>query len=114
MSDYWFPFTPERGEAFRLERALLLDAGSLGKSIDEIDQPRGEILDPPDSQLPVDEDTYQLYDEEVTRSGRTVTRGYQFTRWIDGAGYLWSSRESAVGDTQLASGLAFDLLEERP
>jgi len=114
VSDYWFPFTPERGEAFRLERALLLDAGSLGKSIDEIDQPRGEILDPPDSQLPVDEDTYQLYDEEVTRSGRTVTRGYQFTRWIDGAGYLWSSRESAVGDTQLASGLAFDLLEERP
>lgn len=114
VADYWFPFTPVRDETFRLERALLLDADSLGKSIDEIARPRGEILDPPASRLPAGEDTYRLYDEEVTRSGRTVTRGYQFTRWIDGTGHLWSTRESGVGDTQLASGLAFDVLEERP
>jgi hypothetical protein len=111
VADYWFPFTPESGEGFRLERALLLDADSLGKSIDELARPQGKILNPPKRQLPADEETYQLYDEEVTRSGRTVTRGYEFTRWIDGAGYLWSSRESGVGDTQLASGLAFDLLD---
>lgn len=113
VADYWFPFTAERDEAFRLERALLLDADSLGLPPEELPRPRGEILDPPDSQLPADEETYRLYDEEVPRSGRTVTRQYQFARWTDGRGYLWSSRESGVGDTQLASGLLFDILEER-
>jgi len=113
VPDYWFPFTVEREEEYRLERALLLDADSLGLPIEQLPRPLGEILDPPDAQLPAGEDTYQLYDEEVTRSGRTVTRRYQFARWVDGSGYLWSSRESRLGDSQLDSGLQFDVLEER-
>jgi hypothetical protein len=113
VPDYWFPFTVERGEEYRLKQSLLLDADSLGLPIEELSHPLGEILDPPDEYLPPDEDAYQLYDEEVTRSGQTVTRQYQFARWLDGSAYLWSSRQSVPGDTQLSSGLRFDLLDER-
>jgi hypothetical protein len=113
IPEYWFPFTAERDDDYRLERALLLDADSLGLPVEKLPRPLGEILDPQREQLPADEDTYQLYDEEISRSGRTVTRRYQFARWLDGSGYLWSSRESRPGDSQLDSGLAFDIIEER-
>jgi hypothetical protein len=113
VPDYWFPFTVKRESDYRLKQALLLDADSLGHDIDQLATPRGEILDPPAEHLPEGEDVYRLYDEEVTRSGRTVTRQYQFARWLDGSAYLWSNRESHTGDTQLDSGLRFDLLDER-
>jgi hypothetical protein len=113
VPDYWFPFTPEQGWNFKLERALLLDASTLGLDVEEIPRPLGEILRPEDELLPPGEDTYQIYDEEVTRSGREVTRRYQHARWTDGASHLWSSRESRVADTQLSSGLRFDILDKR-
>ena len=113
VPDYWFPFTVERGQEYRLRQSLLLDADSLGLPVEEIPRPLGEILNPPDDYLPAGEEVYQLYDEEVTRSGQTVTRQYEFARWLDGSSYLWSSRESRPGDTQLDSGLRFDILDER-
>jgi len=113
VPDYWFPFTPEQGWTATLERALLLDASTLGLPVESLPRPRGEILRPEADLLPADQDTYQIHDEEVTRSGREVTRQYQFARWVDGASHLWCSRESRVADTQLASGLAFDILEEQ-
>jgi len=113
VPDYWFPFTVEREQEHRLKQSLLLDADTLGLDVEEIPRPLGEILDPPEEELPADEEVYQLYDEEVTRSGRTVQRRYQFARWLDGSAYLWSSRESRPGDTQLDSGLRFDILDER-
>lgn len=113
VPDYWFPFTVEKGEEYRLTQSLLLDADSLSLSEGELPTPLGEILDPPKSQLPAGEDIYQLYEEEVPRSGQTVTRHYQFARWMDGSSYLWSSRRSRPGDTQLDSGLRFDILDER-
>jgi len=113
VPDYWFPFTPEQGWDFKLERALLLDASTLGLDVEEIPRPLGEILQPEDELLPPGEDTYMIHDEEITRSGREVTRRYQHARWTDGASHLWSSRESRIGDTQLSSGLRFDILDER-
>ena len=114
VPEYWFPFTPEReGEEDRLERALLLDAESLGLPLESIPRPQGEILRPENKLLPPGEDTYRIYDEEITRSGREVTRRYQYARWTDGASHLWSSRESRIDDTQLESGLRFDILDER-
>ena len=113
VPDYWFPFTPEQGWNFKLERALLLDASTLGLDIEEIPRPLGEILQPEDELLPPGEDTYMVHDEEITRSGREITRHYQHARWTDGASHLWSSRQSRVGDTQLSSGLRFDVLDER-
>ena len=113
VPEYWFPFTVESEAEYRLKQSLLLDADSLALDREEIPKPLGEILTPGDTQLPVDEDAYQLYDEEITRSGRTVQRQYEFARWLDGSAYLWSSRKSRPGDTQLDSGLRFDILDER-
>jgi hypothetical protein len=114
VPEYWYPFTVEREpDAYRLNRSLLLDASTLELEPEELPTPLGQILDPPDEQLPADEQQYQLYDEEVTRSGRTVTRQYEFARWLDGSAYLWSSRTSRLGDTQLDSSLRVDILEER-
>ena len=110
MPDYWFPFTPEQGWQFELERALLLDADSLGLPIPQLPKPRGRILEPAEPSL--DGETYEIYDEEVTRNGRAVTRHYQFARWTDGAGHLWSTRRSRPADLQASSGLRFDILDE--
>jgi len=110
VPDYWFPFTPEQGWQFELERALLLDADSLGLPIPQLPKPRGRILEPAEPSL--DGETYEIYDEEVTRNGRAVTRHYQFTRWTDGAGHLWSTRRSRPADLQASSGLRFDILDE--
>jgi hypothetical protein len=52
-------------------------------------------------------------DEEIPKSGREVVRRYRFARGTDGKGYLWSGRQSRIGDTQLESGLRFDILENR-
>jgi hypothetical protein len=114
VPEYWYPFTVEREpDGYRLKRSLLLDANTLELSPEDVPKPLGQILDPPDDQLPADEQQYQLYDEEVTRNGRTVTRQYEFARWLDGSAYLWSSKTSRLGDTQLNSGLRFDILDER-
>jgi hypothetical protein len=111
VPDYWFPFTPQQGWAFTLERALMLDASTLDLPPEKLPKPKGEILDPDETLL--HGETYRIYDEEISRSGREVTRRYQFTRWTDGEGHLWSSRKSRVADTQLSSGLTFDTLDER-
>jgi len=113
VPDYWFPFTPEQGWQFKLERALLLDASTLGLPIESLPLPHGEVLRPGAELLPEGEDTYRVHEEEVTRSGREITRRYQHARWTDGASHLWSSRESRVADTQLASDLRFDILDKR-
>lgn len=112
IPDYWFPFTPEQGWSFQLERALLLDADSLGDVDHRLPTPEGKILQPPAELLPRGQETYRVFDEEISRAGREVTRRYRHARWIDGAGYLWSGRESRIGDTQLSSGLQFDTLEQ--
>jgi len=102
----------DRVDWTRLERALLLDADTLDLDSDQLPKPRGELLRPPDAQLPLGAETYRLYDEELPRGGREVTRQYQYARWVDGAGHLWAGRESKLGGTQLSSGLRFDILDE--
>lgn len=111
VPEYWFPFTPQQGLNLRLERALLLDADSLGLDSDALPTPRGELLDPGEDLLGPGA-AYQIYDEELPSGGREVTRQYQYARWTDGAGHLWSGRESRPGGTQLSAGLRFDILEE--
>lgn len=108
VPEYWFPFTPQQGLNLRLERALLLDADSLGIDEAKLPMPRGKLLNPPLGLA----GAYQIYDEEFPRGGREVTRQYQYARWVNGAGHLWSGRESRPGGTQLSSGLRFDFLDE--
>jgi len=52
-----------------------------------------------------------LFEEEVPREGVRVTRGYQFTRWIDGSSHLWVGRRKGVGRGEGSSGARFDSIE---
>ncbi|MCU4751578.1 hypothetical protein OB919_06235 [Halobacteria archaeon AArc-curdl1] len=130
---YWFPFTMDYDPAnpptlqdpdatYRLRQALLLDADTLDAPLSEIPRPLGKILNPEPSTMPAwddddesfdpDADPFWLYEEEVTRSGVAVTRGYHLARWSDGTQFLWSGRRATNGGGELASGLRFDVLEE--
>ncbi|WP_255192125.1 hypothetical protein [Natronobeatus ordinarius] len=139
---YWFPFTmdydpddpptwTDPDAAYRLTQALLLDADSLDAPLTEIPRPEGLILAPDPATLPAEDETgddgdeldddatwvgtdrpYWIYEEEVTRSGVTITRTYQLARWTDGTTHLWSGRRTTNGAGELASGLRFDVLEE--
>jgi hypothetical protein len=47
-------------------------------------------------------------DEEIPRSGVTLTRSMRYARWIDGSTYLWIGREKEAGQGEANSGLQFD------
>lgn len=163
VPDHWFPFsmehragevealdlTVEPGEYY-LERALLLDASSLGVDPEFLPTPMGRILDPDPAELrDVDladrtdadgtgagdgddtdgagatdgddagdsDDTrrfdpLRVFEEEIPRSGKEVTRQHQLARWITGESYLWTGRRVAAGEGEGSSSLRFDFLEE--
>jgi hypothetical protein len=110
---YWFPFTPASDRDSRLERALLLDAESLGLPTASIPRPLGEVLRPGDELLLPGEETYMLRDAELARGGSEVTRQAHLTRWTDGRSHLWHGRTVDTASTTLDSGLRFDVLETR-
>jgi hypothetical protein len=70
----------------------------------------GKILNPKGLQR------YQINDEEIPRTGRTVQRAVYFTRWIDGTSHLWVARRLRAGAGEAQSGLRFDqaLATENP
>jgi len=104
VPDYWVPLLPvqqEDGRSIRLQRGLLLDpdTGDLAH-----DAARGRILQP-DKPL-------VLFEEEVPRAGKRVTREWRYTRWHDGTSYVWVGRRVRPGQGEGSSGLRFDALIE--
>ena len=49
-----------------------------------------------------------INDEEVPRSGASVTRSFQYARWLDGSTHLWVGRRMEPGQGEANSGLQFD------
>jgi hypothetical protein len=49
-----------------------------------------------------------IADEDVPRSGITLTRSVRRKRWIDGSTCLWIGRKKDVGQGEANSGLQFD------
>jgi hypothetical protein len=106
VHEHWFPMrmvpAGERSPGefaigdLRFDLARLLDADA------ESHRPAGRVLG---------EDPL-LHDEELTRAGLEVTRGYQYARWSGGDVHLWSGRRAATGRGEGTSGLQFDVLEE--
>ncbi len=106
VHEHWFPMrmvpAGERSPGefaigdLRFDLARLLDADV------ESHRPAGRVLG---------EDPL-LHDEELTRAGLEVTRGYQYARWSGGDVHLWSGRRAATGRGEGNSGLQFDVLEE--
>lgn len=91
----WIPFIPAQlpgsNHDIRLQRARMPDQAALFK---------GEIIDEPAP--------YFVNEEEVPRTGKSVTRSYQLTRTTAGKPVLWIGRKATVGKGEGSSGLAFD------
>lgn len=102
VPDYWVPLLPVKtGQGLRLRRGAVLKTDGSSEPVHAL----GRILEPGDE--------LSLCEEEVPREGVRVTRGYQFSRWIDGSSHFWVGRRKGVGRGEGSSGLRFDSLEEK-
>jgi hypothetical protein len=102
IPDYWVPLLPVRTEhGLRLRRGAVLNTNGSPEPVHAL----GRILESGQD--------LSLFEEEVPREGVRVTRGYQFTRWIDGSSHLWIGRRKGVGRGEGSSGARFDTLEEK-
>jgi hypothetical protein len=100
VPDYWVPLLPVRTEqGLRLRRGATLTMDGSAELVHAL----GRILESGQE--------LSLFEEEVPREGVRVTRGYQFTRWIDGSSHLWVGRRKTVGRGEGSSGLRFDSLD---
>jgi hypothetical protein len=100
VPNYWVPLLPVRTEqGLRLKRGATLETDGPAELIHAL----GHILESGQE--------LSLFEEEVPREGVRVTRGYQFTRWIDGSSHLWVGRRKGVGRGEGSIGLRFDSLE---
>lgn len=115
VPEHWFPLDvdPTSQTEYRLERALLLDAKTLGVDAEHLPRPQGRILEPEPWLLEAGEETLRLYGEEVTRAGTEVARTYQLAGWHTGRSHLWAGRRVGTGHEQAASDLRFDFLADR-
>ena len=86
---------PGSKSEIRLQRARMVD----GK------KPKGVLLTEKKS-------PYFINEEEITRSGVSVTRSFQRTRWSNGEIYLWTGRRKKYGHKEFWSGKNFDQIEE--
>lgn len=91
----WQPFIPvhlpEENRSVRLQRARLPEGARPIV---------GAIIDEPAP--------FYINEEEVPRSGRVTTRGFQRCRWTNGRCVLWLGRRTRTGRGESASGLVFD------
>jgi hypothetical protein len=92
----WIPLLPVSVDKARgtvaLERAAMLSAAG------GLTGPAGRLLAA----------TTPVWEEEVPRTGVSVSRVAVRSRWLDGSTHLWISRRTAPGAGEASSGLAFD------
>jgi hypothetical protein len=105
----WIPFLPvtvddTTGDA-QLERGVMFRP--LPGASPEPIEPAGRILRP----TTLGNGPYRVREEEVPRSGVTVTRVACRTRWFDGSTHFWITRRKSVSTGEGASGLRFDIAE---
>ena len=102
---WWIPMMPERQNAgteqVRLRRARMATWQQHAPS--DVG-PKGELLEP--------SAPFYVYEEEVPRSGATVTRSWQWARWQDGGTHLWLQRRKRNGRGERSSGLEWDVLHD--
>ena len=101
VPDNWIPFIavhmPGSNVEIRLQRAQLPGAkGAMGRILTEVPPP------------------YFVNEEEVPRSGVSVQRAFQRTRWLNGKSFLWIGRFKETGKGEGWSNLRFDQIVEIP
>ena len=113
VPENWIPFIPvpaaghPAGDAaIELERRAMLRTLATGAT--ELVLPRGLVLRAkPDEDVEHDP-PLRLAEEEVPRTGIAVSRAYSYSRWLNGAGYLWLGRAKRTGRGEGSSGLRYD------
>ena len=112
VPEHWIPFVPVRVEGsnreVQLQRAAMprILEGDPNPPVKV--RPRTALLrhgldnDPPQP--------YYIHEEEVPRSGTTVTLAYRRTRWSDGRPVVWLGARRQTGRGEALSRLAFDYL----
>ena len=100
--EHWLPLVPVKDSAGRLllELRNLLDDSTPPRPL----PPRGRLLQ-----------TGQLiWEEEIPRDGREVTRRWRHARWLGGRALHWEQRLVRPGRGEGSSGLRFDVAEQEP
>jgi hypothetical protein len=81
---------------------MLVRAGLLDEMQAVAPDPAGELLGAVGD--------FSVHEEEIPRSGATVTRTHQLTRWYGGGRALWLGRRKRAGAGEVRSSLEFDQL----
>jgi hypothetical protein len=116
VSESWIPFVPVHvgtgSRAIQLQRAAMprfVDPDATPQHV----RPRTSILrqgltgDGDDPKPP----PYYVHEEEVPRTGVTVSGALRRARWFDGRTVIWHGRTTAPGRGEVDSGLRFDVVE---
>lgn len=115
VADHWLPFVPVpvTGSAAFADFSIGLERRTLLRTLPDGTRaevhPRGALMRSDPTRPVEDEPPLRLYEEEVPREGAQVTRSFQYTRWLDGARYLWVGRRKTAGRGEGSSGLRFDI-----
>ena len=97
---HWMPMLPMHEGA--TSARMLVRAGLLDEMQAVAPDPAGELLGA------VGE--FSVHEEEIPRSGATVTRTHQLTRWYGGGRAHWLGRRKRAGAGEIRSSLEFDQL----
>ncbi|MBD1848272.1 hypothetical protein H6F89_33980 [Cyanobacteria bacterium FACHB-63] len=118
VPENWIPFIPVHVENDR--RQIQLQRASMPRILPGSTErpkvkPRTVLLrEGLDNQTDPDKKRYFLHEEEVPRSGVSVSQSYQRTRWYGGQVFTWLGVRKQTGRGEGSSGLVFDSLVSVP
>lgn len=103
---WWIPFLPERtedGGQIQLRRGQMQ---GWAEHAADVAGTRGSFLGDPGT-------PFYIPEEEIPRSGVTLTRRWQFARGPDGRHHLWLQNRHGPGRQERSSGLRWDVIHRR-
>lgn len=110
VPEHWIPFIPVHIE--NDNREIQLRRAAMPRIIDGDPDPPKKIRPRTNllrHGLDFDEpETYDLYEEEVRRTGVQVAQSFQRTRWYNGQVFTWFGARKRTGRGERSSGLRFD------
>jgi hypothetical protein len=118
VPEHWIPFVPVHKEnsnrEIQLQRASMLRILEQDPNEPVKIKPQTSVLregleneNPDGTANPL---AYFIHEEEVPRSGVTISQSFQRTRWTNGEVFVWLGMKKETGRGEGSSGLAFDQL----
>jgi hypothetical protein len=118
VPEHWIPFVPvhkqNSNREIQLQRASMLRIIEQDPNTAVKIKPQTSVLreglenkNPDGTANPL---PFFIHEEEVPRSGVTVSQSFQRTRWTNGEVFVWLGMKKETGRGEGSSGLAFDQL----